>query len=532
MLSFVLALGLANAPAVAQADKPTFDDAARAISVKLDDSLAELSKLRQEIAASKLPLNRALSELEGELLRMRSEYQDASRLLDTRTLDLSNLATEIKQREEEADYLTGILGEYLRNLESGLHIAELGRYADAIDAAKLAPDNDALSAEEQYAAQTALLATSLDRLHDALGGTTFEGTARNADGIMKTGTFVLVGPAAIFRPQDGSSVGTAEQRLGSLVPAEIAFPDPSHGAVAAELVTRSTGSFPLDPTLGNAHKVAAATQETFLEHVQKGGNVMIPIFAMAAAALLVALFKWFGMAFVFTPSKKKVNTLLDAVAKRDVELAQSRVHAIGGPVGRMLKAGVEHLEEPRELIEEVMYETVLTTKLKLQRFLPFIAICAASAPLLGLLGTVTGIISTFKLITVFGSGDVKVLSGGISEALITTKFGLIVAIPSLLLHAFLSRKARGIVSKMETTAIAFVNQVSKTPLRAQSARQPVSANGTLQPAAPDADLVKARVNEILADLLTSVSEDDEREHPGARADAALAAATTSTSAEG
>jgi len=84
---------------------------------------------------------------------------------------------------------------------------------------------------------------------------------------------------------------------------------------------------------------------------------------------------------------------------------------------------------------------------------------------LGLLGTVTGIINTFKLITVFGTGDVKTLSGGISEALITTKFGLIVAIPSLLLHAFLSRKARGVVDQMEKAAVAFINQVSKTLCR-------------------------------------------------------------------
>ena len=93
--------------------------------------------------------------------------------------------------------------------------------------------------------------------------------------------------------------------------------------------------------------------------------------------------------------------------------------------------------------------------------LPFVAICAASAPLLGLLGTVTGIINTFKLITIFGSGDVKTLSAGISEALITTKFGLIVAIPSLLLHAFLSRKAKSVVDRMEKAAVAFVNAVGQ-----------------------------------------------------------------------
>jgi biopolymer transport protein ExbB len=142
----------------------------------------------------------------------------------------------------------------------------------------------------------------------------------------------------------------------------------------------------------------------------------------------------------------------------------------------MLAVGVEHLREPRELIEEVMYETVLTTRLKLERMLPFISICAASAPLLGLLGTVTGIISTFKLITIFGSGDVKTLSGGISEALITTEFGLIVAIPSLLLHAFLSRKARGVVQQMEATGVALVNQISKTPWE-RGEDDPDSASG-------------------------------------------------------
>ena len=77
----------------------------------------------------------------------------------------------------------------------------------------------------------------------------------------------------------------------------------------------------------------------------------------------------------------------------------------------------------------------------------------------------TGIINTFKLITVFGSGDVKTLSSGISEALITTEYGLIVAIPSLLLHAFLSRKAKGVTDQMEKAAIAFINQVSKTPAK-------------------------------------------------------------------
>jgi hypothetical protein len=144
--------------------------------------------------------------------------------------------------------------------------------------------------------------------------------------------------------------------------------------------------------------------------------------------------------------------------------------------------------------------------------LPFVAICAASAPLLGLLGTVTGIISTFKLITVFGSGDVKTLSSGISQALITTEFGLIVAIPSLLLHAFLSRKARGVVNQMETAAVAFANQISRTPYEntfmsmqveaaaPAEARQPAATSRTA-PAGVDNETIREQFKEVLMDLL-------------------------------
>jgi biopolymer transport protein ExbB len=101
------------------------------------------------------------------------------------------------------------------------------------------------------------------------------------------------------------------------------------------------------------------------------------------------------------------------------------------------------------------------TQMRLQSMLPFIAICASAAPLLGLLGTVTGIMNTFTMIEVYGTGDVKTLSGGISEALITTEYGLIVSIPSLLLYAYLSSKARKVVNRMESTGVSFMNEVAR-----------------------------------------------------------------------
>ncbi len=437
-----------------------FADASSSVQEQLVISVEELTELRQEITAEKLPLNRELRALEDELRQVRSEFQQVTREVDSSSLELANLRRDIEARAEETGYLSNLLGEYVREFEAQLHIAELPRYKDAVGEAQLALENTALDQALVYDALIAVLSQSLDRLSQAMGGTRFEGTAVDETGVVHGGTFVMVGPAALFRSESGDAVGTAEQRLGSLEPACIPFASLDNTMAASEFVAGSGGAFLLDPSLGNAHKIAA-TEESLVEHMKKGGPVMYPIIAMAAAALLVGLVKWLSLAWLRKPSRRSIEELLSALRVGDEEAAQYQVGQIKGPVGEMLAAGVEHLHEPRELVEEVMYERVLTTRLRLDRFLPFISICAASAPLLGLLGTVTGIINTFKLITVFGSGDVKTLSGGISEALITTEFGLIVAIPCLLMHAFLSRKARGSVSQMETAAVSFVNQISK-----------------------------------------------------------------------
>ena len=478
----------------------SYDEAAERVFSDLETTLQELSKLREEHKDQILPLSKRVSELQRELSEAREEYQQANRLLETRTLDLTRLQKDIKARKEEGGFISNLLVDYQQKFDARLHITEVARYEAALEAAKLAPENSSLTDIEVFERQVALLDTALDRANGLVGGSIFEGSAIDSRGLVQRGTIVLVGPAAIFASESGSVVGTAEARLGSLQPAALAFGLPEDTTAAQELATNGGGLFPLDPTLGNA-RLVEETQETFLEHVQKGGAVMIPIFVMAGLALLVALFKWLVLIFTPTPGNKRINQLLNAVGEEDQEKIHENARRIRGPVGSMLTAGVEHLREPQELIEEVMYERMLTTKLKLQSMLPFIAICAASAPLLGLLGTVTGIINTFKLITVFGSGDVKSLSGGISEALITTKFGLIVAIPSLLIHAFLSRKAKGITDQMEKAAVAFVNQVMRTRSgnRQGEGEAPELPGGGS--AKPDPELVREQVNAILKDIL-------------------------------
>ena len=138
----------------------------------------------------------------------------------------------------------------------------------------------------------------------------------------------------------------------------------------------------------------------------------------------------------------------------------SEAKTIEGAAGDLLVTAVDNYKVKSTNLEEILFEKILSAQPTLERFLPFMALTAASAPLLGLLGTVTGMIKTFTLITIFGTGDAKSLSSGISEALVTTELGLIVAIPSLILHGLLSRMAKQKVGDLEQISVSFINGIT------------------------------------------------------------------------
>ena len=458
LLALCLAAVGGPAAVAQQSDDGSFDRATTEAEADLQSALAELSALRERIASEKLPMARELNGLEGDLVKVRSEFEDVSRTLDTRNLDLANLRTEVEAREAEKSYLATLLDEYVRNYETRIHIAELQRYRGAIETAREAPERPDLTPAEVFEAQLAMIDASLDRLDAVLGGDRFEGTAVGESGVVQNVEFAVIGPIALYHAP-GQGVGIAEQRLGSLEPNMSKLDDPEMAAAAVALFTNGSGPMPFDPTLGNASKIEE-TEDTVWQQVEKGGPVMWPILILAGSALLVALYKWFQLARVPKVSRRKVAALLKTLQRSDAKTAAKLAADMRGPTGEMLQAAVDHAHEQRELLEEVMFEKILETRLKLQSLLSFIALAASAAPLLGLLGTVTGMINTFKLITVFGTGDARTLSSGISEALLTTQYGLIVAIPSLLLYAFLSRRVRRTLDGMEKTAISFVNRLA------------------------------------------------------------------------
>ncbi|MEZ5978088.1 MAG: MotA/TolQ/ExbB proton channel family protein [Planctomycetota bacterium] len=476
----------------------TFAEAAADVQARLEQSLAELARVQSEIADGKVGLTRELNALESDAVRAQEEYLTVKRELDRRQFDVGRRKNDIDTRRAQTNTVSGTLQEYVRILDTRLHIAEKRRYADTMAASIASVDDVNIELAESMRRQSAVLSMSLGRIEEVLGGTRFEGNVVDSEGRVAKGSYLLVGPAAVFVSADGKQVGYADQASGTKEPTLYTFEDPLLQAAIEDFANDGDGVLPFDPTLGDARRIAA-TEDSLLEEVEKGGPVMIPIVLLAATAFLVALYRWIGFMFLRVPRKARIEGLLAAIEKRDEKEARAKVSAIRGPVGEMLRAGVDNVRESRDVIEEAMYETVLTWRIKLQRMLPFIAISAASAPLLGLLGTVTGIISTFRKITVFGSTDVNQLSGGISEALITTKFGLVVAIPALLVHAFLSRRARAIVGSMEQAAVAFVNQISKTPFR--RSRRAVAGEVDAAGAGADPELVREQVREILGDLL-------------------------------
>jgi biopolymer transport protein ExbB len=425
--------------------------------MELERALAELAALQETIGAERLPLAQRLNQLEEEVLLGRQESDRAQRAQDNRMVDLGVLRREVERAREEHRFLTALMSEYVSRFETRVHIGEMERYAALLADVKVAPDKADWSPAERLERQVGLLNASVERLERVTGGESFDGKALTSRGTFENGRYVLAGPVALFASAQSDAAGIVELRVGSPKPRVMDLGGTT-AATVRQLVENGRGEFPLDATGGNALKIAA-TKDTLWVHVRKGGPVMVPILLLGLAALVICGIKWGQIARIRLVGPMDLQEILNELRLGRRDEARARVSEVQGPVGEMLVTAIRHVGERKEYLEEVMYETMLNAKPRLEALLPVIALTAACAPLLGLLGTVTGMINTFNMISVFGAGDPRTLSGGISEALITTEFGLIVAIPALLVHAFLSRKVKGVMGSMEQTTVAFINGV-------------------------------------------------------------------------
>ena len=437
-----------------------FEDVQSDLRTKNELSLEKLKAVRKKIQDEKIPLATKLSGLERDVIEKRRVVERLQRLRDNKTVGLNSLKKEVDGRKNEVQFLSTLSNDFLANLESRLHVSEIDRYQQQLTEIKNVLDGEE-NEQAKMLSRLELFNLSLSRTQELLGGTQFSGQALDDNGKVCQGSFVLSGPLAYFKEKDGTLVGLTQS--GRDLKPRI-FPLEGAKATALKnffsLEQGSEGTLHIDPTLGDAVKVAAA-EDTIWEHVQKGGTWAYPIVIAAILAVLISLFKYFQLSKISDPRAASVSDIIRLVNEGEQEAALKRAKNLKGPFSTMFSAGIQCSNEGKKMVDEAMYEELLATQPKLESYLPIIQVTAATAPLMGLLGTVTGMIKTFKQITLFGTGDAKSLSEGISEALITTELGLIAAIPSLVLYAILSRKSKAILSEMERLSSLFLNALTK-----------------------------------------------------------------------
>ena len=202
----------------------------------------------------------------------------------------------------------------------------------------------------------------------------------------------------------------------------------------------------VDFTRGQILRAVVQTKTPIERVKEDGGSVGYVIIALGIFGLLLCLWK----AFVLYSTGRRIGKQLNNESADKTN-----------PLGRVMSVYTDNLQIDIETLELKLDEAILRETAPLETGLSFIKVLYVVAPLLGLLGTVVGMIATFQMITLFGTGDPRMMAGGISTALVTTVLGLIVAIPLTLLHAFLQGKSRALIQVLEEQAAGIVARLAE-----------------------------------------------------------------------
>lgn len=279
------------------------------------------------------------------------------------------------------------------------------------------------------------------------------GSFYRTDGAEVTGQILRVGNIAAY--------GKAGEVAGVLAPAGggrlKVWPANVTDGVEAVLAGRGPEVIPVFLFESLAKSVQPREKKGPIDVINDGGTIGWVIVWLGLVGLVMIILR-----IVFLQrSGSKISVLSDRVApfvrSGDTDQALSFLRGKSNSPARVMTAALRNLDKDRDHIEDIVSEAILHESATLNRFGTAILVIAGVAPLLGLLGTVTGMISTFDIITEFGTGDPKLLSGGIAIALVTTELGLIVAIPTLLIGNLLSGWSEGIKDDMEKAALHIIN---------------------------------------------------------------------------
>jgi biopolymer transport protein ExbB len=286
-------------------------------------------------------------------------------------------------------------------------------------------------------------------------GTFFLSTAEKV-----RGTLIRVGGVATYGVSDRGSGALAPAGQGRLK----LWPEDAAATAKALAAGKRPDTLKIFLYESLEKNVEHKEQQTFFEQVRAGGKIAWVIVSIGALAILLVLARILILLVAGLGTNRLLKRLRPLVQRGQLEQARQLAGRSWGSAGRVLQTTLASADQEREVIEDAVGEAVLKETPRIERFGAAITVFAAVAPLLGLLGTVTGMITTFDVITEHGTGDPKLLAGGISEALITTKLGLMVAIPTLLIGTLLRGWAEAIQVNMERAALHVINLIKGEPL--------------------------------------------------------------------
>lgn len=420
------------------------------LQAQIETERQALFEYRNKVDETRQASHKSLQDLRRELRRVATAHQDTWSAVNQRRQDLRTARAELQQWKTQRRKIVEILNYQLSELGK---LYPLLQGVSGPDAALLLPEQFAAAAPLQSGGETlreayaSYLKAATVAVRTKLQTYDQDGEPREAESVrvgLLGGIAVDDGPTGVLQLSPSGGLPTVVSRL------PVAYRKVLDGAMQADPVP-----VVLDVSGGMALE-GLQRRKTFRDYFKAGGIVMYPLAAIALLALLMVIER--GIVY-YRLSRGHARTcgaiageLKSGTAKAVVSVKQAPA-----PMARLWTRGAEALQRSGDDVEEAMQEAIIAELPGLEKHLSSLAVFAAIAPLLGLLGTVGGMIKTFEVITQHGTGNARLLADGISEALVTTQVGLAIAIPLLLLHAVLSRQAKKIVANMEQLALTVLS---------------------------------------------------------------------------
>lgn len=379
--------------------------------------------------------------LERAKQALTNEEQRSDRLrkqFDKNEQELTTLSETLRTRMGNLGEVFGVVRQMAGNAKSmvdnslvSAQIEDRGQILSKLAQSKALPTIEELEALTNTFLEEMVQSGKVVRFADTVVGE--DGTPIEQE-VIRVGTFVAINQNGFLRylPETQSLVELSRQPAGR------------YRSMAEDLFEAEPGSGPIamavDPTRGQL--LGALVQApNLLERVDQGGVIGYITLALGLLGLLIALQR---LIYLFGAGRKVKSQLESGKPSPD------------NPLGRVLAVYNENKNDDIETLELKLDEAILKETPQLEKWQSALKIIAAVAPLMGLLGTVTGMILTFQSITLFGTGDPKLMAGGISQALVTTVLGLVVAIPLVLLHAVVASRSREIVQIIEEQSAGII----------------------------------------------------------------------------